>query len=147
MIKHKVSVFYILSSLSLCLAQKNDSTFYYINKTTPITHIENRIKNSIDSIDKKWFKLLFSIKKRNDSALLFFKDLSQEKNLKTEYQAKLFFLKGIYFKRTDNDSLSYANYLSAYKKAEDLKDTLTLLKSLEQLSQTYDYEKNNPINL
>ncbi|MFD2727759.1 tetratricopeptide repeat-containing sensor histidine kinase [Hyunsoonleella rubra] len=42
--------------------------------------------------------------------------------------------------------MKFKAYLSALKIAENTDDTITVLKSLEKLSQTYDYENKNPYN-
>ncbi|GAA4896860.1 hypothetical protein GCM10023311_22010 [Flaviramulus aquimarinus] len=133
--------------MSFCNAQQNDSIYYYLNKNITTAYLEKKIKTSNNSEQQDWLYLLLYLKtEQKDSIIKLIRKVENRDSLSTRNIASLSYLKGLYFKKVDNDSLRFSNFQTAYITANKIKDIPTILYSLEQLSQTYDYNENNYYN-
>lgn len=132
---------------SFCIAQK-DSTYYYFDRTTPVTSIESRIKRSKNAIDKQYFSLVYHSKLRNtDSINIFLKEIEKSEILSSNLIPRFNYLKAYYYRIVDNDSLAYKFHHEALSSAFRIKDTLTILNALTGLAQSWDYNEENHYRL
>ncbi|MFV9550479.1 ATP-binding protein [Algibacter sp. PT7-4] len=107
----------------------------------------NNIALTKNEFQKNWLSFIYYIKtNNNDSVNAYLNKFNNAKLLENKKLSRFNYLKGFYYKRIDNDSLRFYFYHNAYKLSEKENDTLTLLKSLEQLSQTYNYKTDTPYN-
>lgn len=146
--KKSILVFLFFSCIkSLCYSQQSDSTFFYLSKNYESKRLFSKVLSTHDKNEKEWLRLIYRIKKSyTDSILISLGKIDIKERSNSIRIARFNYLKGIYYNKIDNDSMKFKAYLSALKIAENTDDTITVLKSLEKLSQTYDYENKNPYN-
>lgn len=139
---------FLLIVINDSFSQKNDSTYYYFNKSTPIDKLESRINNSTNKIDKDYYKLIYYCKIRELDSISKYKQLLEgSKKLSRIKKVRSLYFYGYLAKISDNDSLYFDYSNKAYNEALKIKDSLTVLYSLSALSQTYDYQNDFPYNL
>ncbi len=132
---------------TICLAQK-DSAYFYFDATTPIALLESKLKNSKNTTDATFYKLIYHSRLRDSDSMFFYINLLEKNKKLTKFQqCRVLYFEGFYNKITSNDSLFFKKSYQTLQLAKKTQDTLTTLSSLSALSQTYDYNNDNYYNL
>lgn len=114
---------------------------YYLLEDTDIKKINKKANN------EDWHQLIYYLRKNNIDSIKREFDKIDFNRLIGSDKSRFYYLKGYFFEKViENDSLSFINYNLAYNKAQEHKDSLTILYSLSKLSQTYDKEINKNYN-
>ncbi len=140
-------IFILIFFGSFCTAQ-NDSTYYYFNRVTPIEKIASKVESTKSSSLKSFYQLVYFSKVREQDSILYYIDkIDSNSDLPKSLQAKFAYFKAYYYKITDQDSLAYKFHDKSLKLARKFNDSLTILHSLSGLSQSWDYDGDNPYRM